>query len=103
MSGSEPTSIVLERLARLTTAVADMMEAHAAQSRGVNRLLDSMGRQLARMEEQQATTIQEIRVLTAEMRNLASEQVLLGNRVEEAFSRALRTDIRLDEMEAPQG
>jgi hypothetical protein len=31
--------------------------------------------------------------------DLASEQVLLGNRFENAFSRALRTNIRLDEIE----
>jgi hypothetical protein len=33
------------------------------------------------------------------VRELASEHILLGNRVESAFSRALRTNIRLDEIE----
>jgi hypothetical protein len=33
------------------------------------------------------------------VRGLASEQALLGNRVENAFSRAMRANIRLDEIE----
>jgi hypothetical protein len=67
----QPRDLTLERIKRLTDAVADLMESHAAQGRHVNRSLERMETQLT--------------ALTAEVRHLASEQVLLGNRVEMRF------------------
>lgn len=92
MSDKTVADLTLERVNRLTQAVADLMESHAAQGRNVTRMLTGMGEQLDRMEVR-------LGALTAEVRALASEQVLLGNRVENAFSRALRANIRLDEIE----
>ncbi len=40
-----------------------------------------------------------LQAIDREVRALAGEQALLGNRVEDAFSRALRANIRLDEVE----
>jgi hypothetical protein len=88
----KPRDLTLERVNRLTQAVADLTESHAAQGR---QFLSMMGRLLEHLEriEDQIVTV------SKDIRELASEQVLLGNRVENAFSRALRTNIRLDEME----
>lgn len=88
----EPTSIVLERLNRLGTAVADMMEAHAQQSRTLVRALDAMEARMARLEDGMTRVERGLHAV-------ASEQVLLGNSVENALSRALRVSIRLDEQE----
>ncbi len=88
----QPRDLTLERVNRLTQAVADLMEAHASQGRTFIRMLAGVGEQLDRIESR-------LNVLTTEVRALASEQVLLGNRVENAFSRALRVNIRLDEIE----
>ncbi len=84
MSGS-PSDLNRERLNRLTEAVADLTESHAAQGRNIIRILEQIQGQMA--------------ALTKEVHALASEQVLLGNRVENAFSRALRTNIRLYDIE----
>lgn len=89
---TEPRNLTLERVNRLTQAVADLMESHAAQGQAILRILDAHGDQLARIEAH-------LGVLTKEVRALTSEQALLGNRVENAFSRALRANIRLDDME----
>ncbi len=87
-----PRDLTLERVNRLTQAVADLMESNAALGRNLLRILEHQGTQLERIEEH-------LRSMTSEMRSMASEQILLGNRVETAFSRALRTNIRIDEME----
>ena len=81
----KPRDLTLERVNRLTQAVADLMESHAAQGQAVLRILDAHGDQLARIEAH-------LGMLAKEVRGLASEQALLGNRVENAFSRALRTE-----------
>ena len=89
---TQPRDLTLERIDRLSQSLADLMESHATQGRNINRLLDLMGQHLNRIETQ-------IQILTAEVHGLASDQVLMANRVEDAFSRALRTNIRLDEIE----
>jgi hypothetical protein len=81
----KPRDLTLERVNRLTQAVADLGESHAAQGRMIIA-------QLAAIRSELAT-------LNASMRDVAGEQALLGNRVENAFSRALRANIRLDEIE----
>jgi hypothetical protein len=68
----------LERLNRLSQAMADLTESHAAQGRMTNRLLAQMTERLASIE----TTLTS---LAKDVRSLASEQILLGNRIEEAF------------------
>lgn len=87
-----PRDLNLERLNRLAQAVADLMESHASQGRMTNRLLAMLGDKLDRIEGS-------LQALTREVSSLASEQVLLGNRVEEAFSRAFRANLRLDDIE----
>lgn len=89
---SEPRNLTLERVNRLSQAVADLVESHAAQGRMITRLLTQMNEHLASIDAKLTS-------LTTDVHNLATEQVLLGNRIEEAFTRALRTNIRLDELE----
>ena len=57
----------------------------------ISRILDAHGDQLARIEAQ-------LGVSTKEVRGLAREQAILGNRVENAFSRAWR-DHNMGEIE----
>lgn len=84
----KPRDLTLERINRLSTAVADLMESHTSQGRMVLKMLTQISDHLEGVEKA--------------VRELASEQVLLGNRVENAFSRTLRTNIRLDEIEDKQ-
>jgi hypothetical protein len=88
----KPRDLTLERVNRLTQAVADLGENQTAQGRMLMRLLGQMSDQLGAIRT-------ELAALNGTVRDLASEQVLLGNRVENAFTRALRTNIRLDEIE----
>ena len=87
-----PRDFTLERVNRLTLAIADLTESHASQGR---QFMAMMQRLLEHLERIEAHTV----AMGKDLRELASEQVLLGNRVENAFSRALRTNIRLDEIE----
>ena len=87
-----PRDLTLERINRLTVAVADLSESHTAQGR---QLLAMVQRVIDRLERIEA----QIAAVGMDVHALASEQVLLGNRVENAFNRALRTNIRLDEIE----
>lgn len=89
---SEPRNLTLERVNRLTQAIADLTESHAAQGRMLHRLLTQMDGRLASIDATLTT-------LAKDVRELAAEQVLLGNRIEEAFTRSLRTNIRLDDLE----
>jgi hypothetical protein len=89
---SEPRNLTLERVNRLSQAVADLTESHAAQGRTILRLLTQLDQRLESMDTNLAT-------LAKSVRELASEQALLGNRIEEAFARALRANVRLDELE----
>src|SRR6201995_1027158 len=84
--------LTLERLNRLTQAVADLGENQTAQGRMLMRLLGQMSGHLGAIRSELAT-------LNGTVRDLASEQVLLGNRVENSFTRALRTNIRRYEIE----
>lgn len=88
----QPRDLNIERLNRLSQSVADLMESHAAQGRMINRTLVAIVDRLERIDGN-------LQVVAKEVRGLASEQILLGNRVEEAFSRAVRTNLRLDEVE----
>lgn len=76
----------------LAQAIADMIESHAAHGRMLMRLLNQMNERLVSID---AAVIE----LRNGVRDLTSEQVLLGTRIEEAFARALRANIRLDERE----
>jgi hypothetical protein len=87
-----PRDFTLERVNRLTLAIADLTESHASQGW---QFMAMMPRLLEHLERIEAHTV----AMGKDLRELASEQVLLGNRVENAFSRALRTNIRLDEIE----
>lgn len=84
----KPRDITLERVNRLTTAVADLMESQTSQGRMMLQMLTQISNRLESIEKA--------------IRELSSEQILLGNRVENAFSRAMRTNIRLDEIEDKQ-
>jgi hypothetical protein len=88
----KPRDITLERVNRLTQAVADLGENQTAQGRMLLRMLGQMNEHLSAISGQLTS-------LAGTMREMASEQILLGDRVETAFSRALRTNIRLDEIE----
>jgi hypothetical protein len=68
------------------------MESHATQGRMTNRMLDVISDKLDRIDGS-------LQALTKEVRGMASEQILLGNRVEGAFSRASHTNLRLDQIE----
>lgn len=89
---SDPPNITLERVNRLTQTVADFAESHATQGRQMARLLTQISDQLASIDAKLAT-------MSKDIRELAGEQILLGNRIEEAFVRAARANIRLDELE----
>lgn len=88
----KPGDLTLERVNRLTQAVADLMDSHASQGQAIIRILEAHGDQLARIEGH-------ISVPVKDVRGLAAAQALLGNRVENAFSRALRANIRIGDME----
>jgi hypothetical protein len=89
---SEPRNLLLERVNRLSQAIADLTESHAATGRMLARLLLQMNDRLSSIDQM---LIQ----LTKDVRALASEQILLGNRIEDAFARALRANARVDEIE----
>jgi outer membrane murein-binding lipoprotein Lpp len=95
----QPRDLTFERIKRFTEAVADLMESHTPQGRNLARLLDLQGQQLGRIEVALNTLSSDVRGLATHVHDLASEQVLLGNRVENAFSKALRANIRLDDIE----
>lgn len=88
----EPHDIILERINRLSQAIADLQDGHAMQGRMI-------ARKLSHIDEWLASLDQTLVALTKEVRELASEQILLGNRVEGAFTRTMRANLRLDEIE----
>jgi uncharacterized protein YoxC len=88
----QPRDLTLERVNRLTQALADLMEGQTQQGRMLLRVMTQISSQLDAIKT-------ELTDVSAAVRELASEQVLLGNRVESAFSCAMRTNIRLDELE----
>jgi len=92
--------LTLERVRRLTEAVADLTESHAAQGKAMLKLLNSMDDRLRAMD---AKLDSKLSAIEKSLHELASEQILLGNRVENAFARALRANIRLDDIEDTQG
>jgi hypothetical protein len=90
---AEPTpNLILERVSRLTQAVADLMESQTTQGRQTNRALEAI---LLRFDGIEARMTR----MEAAINGIAAEQALLANRIEEAFSRALRTNLRLDNLE----
>jgi hypothetical protein len=76
----KPRDLTLERVNRLTEAVADLMESQAAQGRMLLRMLTQIDSRIDSIKT-------ELTGLTAAVRELANKQVLLGDRVENAFSR----------------
>lgn len=99
----QPRDLTLERVNRLSQAVADLMEGQATQNRNMIRLLGQMSQQLDRIEANQAALTNEVREVAKEVREVASEQILLANRVENALAQAFRTNLRVDEMQADRG
>ena len=96
---SEPRNITLERVNRLAQTVADLGESHAAQGRVTARLLAMIGEQLASIDAKLGSMDTKPTTVSKDIRELAAEQILIGNRIEEAFTRAARANIRLDELE----
>jgi len=94
-----PRDLTLERVNRLTTAIADLADSHAAQGRQFSAMMQRLADQMDRIEDKLVAVEDKLVSLGRDVRMLASEQALLGNRVESAFSRALRVNIRLDAME----
>jgi ABC-type transporter Mla subunit MlaD len=47
---SDPRNLTLEQINRLTEAVANLMESHAAQGRAITRLLEQISTRLAAIE-----------------------------------------------------
>jgi hypothetical protein len=95
----KPRDLTLERVNRLTAAVADLTESHAQQGRMMIRILEELSERMGGFSAELTGIRAELVDVKGLLRELASEQVLLGNRVENAFSKALRANIRLDEME----
>lgn len=63
MSDKSVADLTLERVSRLTDAVADLMESHTAQGRNVGRLLELQGQQLGRIEASLSTLSSDVRGL----------------------------------------
>jgi chromosome segregation ATPase len=80
------------RVTRLSRDFADQADSHSAQLRGIQSTLEELQNEIAAMRG-------DITGLTNAFKSLKSEQVLLGNRVENALSASRRTNIRLDEFE----
>lgn len=99
----EPRNLVLERLNRLSQAMADLMDSHAMQGRMLARAIGRMEQRLGDIEARLGGVEANLTVLAGDVRTLASEQILLGNRVEDAFARATRAHARLDEKEELPG
>lgn len=77
---------------RLTEAVVDLMESQTTQGRMLLRVLNQIA-------DGQIAIRAEVAALNATTKELAIEQTLLGNRVENALAKALRANIRLDDIE----
>jgi hypothetical protein len=92
----KPRDLTLKRVNRLSTAVADLMESQTSHNGMVLGILKRLDDRLDAIDAK-------FGAVSRDIRGLASEQVLLGNRVESAFTRALRTNIRLDEIEDERG
>ncbi len=87
-----PVDINRERLNRLSTAVADLTEASNQQGRDILWSIAAMTERFDKNNDRLVT-------LEHAVRGLATDQLLLGNRVEEGFSRPLRLNVRMDEAE----
>lgn len=96
---SEARNITLERVNRLTQVMADLTESHAAQGRMIARLLEQISNRLSSMDDRLSSMDKTMATIAKDVHDLASEQILLGNRIEDAFARALRANMRLDERE----
>jgi outer membrane murein-binding lipoprotein Lpp len=90
----KPRDLTLERVNRLTQAVADLVDNQTAQGRMLLRLLQQIAGKLDGLDAIRS----EIAALNTTVRQMAIEQTLLGNRVENAFAPAVQANIRLDEM-----
>ena len=91
----KPHDRTLERINRLLTAVADLMESQVSNDRGMLGIPK-------RLDERLDSADSRLAPLSRDVRELASGQMPLGNRVETAFARALWTHIRLDDIEDRQ-
>lgn len=70
MSDKSVADLTLERVNRLTEAVADLMESHAAQGRNVGRLHELQGQQLGRIEASLSTLASDVRGLASSVREM---------------------------------
>ena len=84
--------ITLERVNRLTQAMADLTESHAAQGRMMAPALEQINKSLSAIDARLCNVDITMAAIAKDVRNLASEQILLGNRIEDAFARALRAN-----------
>lgn len=87
-----PRDLTLERVNRLSQNLLDLMEGQNTHWRHNQRSMEMIVERLERID---GNILRLEKAITA----LASEQVLLANRVESAFSAALRTNIRMDAIE----
>jgi len=95
----DPIQLLLERVNRLGTAVADMMDAHAQQNRSLLRSIDGLGDRLVRLEDRFVRIEDGLARVGRELHGVATEQAALGMSVENAISRALRANVRMDGQE----
>ena len=82
--GGALIDLLLECVNRLTGDMADTREGHNQLLRILTRAVDGLREEAAGLRREVASP--------------ASEQAPLANRVEDAFSRAVRADIRLDDL-----
>ena len=97
-----PINLLLERVNRLTRDMADMREGHNQLFRILTPAVENLRGEVENVRVGVTRSVdglrEEVAGLRREVGSLASEQALLANRVEEAFSRAVRAEIRLDDL-----
>ncbi len=86
-----PVDPLLEHVDRLARDMADMCEGHTQPFRISTRSLDNAARAADGSPD-------EVGCPRREAASLASERAMPANRVEDAFPRAVRADIRLDDL-----
>ncbi len=82
--GDLPRDLTLERINRPSQAIGDLMESHAAQGRAVIQSVERINSRLDRIETRLERVENSLQQVCADLRSVASEQILLGNRVEDA-------------------
>lgn len=98
MSDKTTADLTLERVDRLTLAVADLMESHAAQGRNVSRLLEAQGQQLDRIEASLVDLA--LHLLQSKRATLGSPEKLMASvdSLDPIFAGIARSNHRIDQM-----